>query len=181
MWLPEKSFSPQVIERRLRVIEQERLNENMPRANEIYLLNEKLESDDMEIHDINPDGNCLFSAISHQLSRHCEEMSAMELRKLCADTLRQNRSEFEAFIVDEDFDTYCDKIESDQACWGGQIELQALSKQLKCKIIVYQAEGPNIKFGDDASEKTLCLSFHRHLIATGEHYNSVIESLQLDE
>lgn len=172
-----KSISPflQSLERQQRIDEQEKTNVNLPRATEQRLLEEKLKEEGFEIHDIVPDGNCLFSAVSHQLKRHGQNLTASELRKVCAKNLRENRSDYEAFIVDVDFESYCDRIEQDQACWGGQIELQALSKELQCRVVVYQADGPNIVFGTDSLKKTVLLSFHRHLIKLGEHYNSVVE------
>ncbi|XP_003737762.1 deubiquitinase OTUD6B [Galendromus occidentalis] len=169
------------LERQQRIEEQEGMNVNLPRAIEQKSLVEKLKSDGLKIHDIAPDGNCLFSAISHQLKKHGQSLSTTELRKLCSNHIRDHRSEFEAFIVEDDFDSYCDRIEKDQACWGGQIELQALSSELQSKVIVYQADGPNIVFGEDSFKSTITLSFHRHLIKSGEHYNSVVERTASDD
>lgn len=105
-----------------------------------------------------------------------------QVRRLCADHLRRNREEFEPFLDDseENFDRYCDRIEKDASKWGGSLELRALSKELRLHITVFQADGPNIEFGEEStgaenSKRHIHLSFHRKLISTGAHYNSAVD------
>ena len=95
---------------------------------------------------------------------------------------------------------YCDRLVR-SSCWGGHPELRALSCTVGVPIVVFQATHPPLVFrpsgaqsgggagsgargyaGDVAppggvydSEFALRLSFHRHYLTLGEHYNSCYE------
>ncbi|OQR70769.1 OTU domain-containing protein 6B-like [Tropilaelaps mercedesae] len=169
------------LERDRRIAEEEKLNEEGPRAIENQLIKDKLAKQGMSIYDIAADGNCLFSAIAHQLkSRYDLSIPVMEVRRRCVQHLRRNREEFEPFLDGpEDFDEYCSKMETDQSRWGGNLELRAISQEMQLQISVYQSEGPAIEFyGEnelDTKKLHLHLTYHRNLIWTGEHYNSAID------
>lgn len=60
-----------------------------------------------------------------------------------------------------------------ESVWGGQVEIIALSRALKVKIRVLQAEAPNqLVFGDNGDEITII--FYRFKCSLGEHYDSTV-------
>lgn len=146
---------------------------------------ERLNLEGFKIIEIAADGHCLFSAIGCQLN---PPQDHWQLRKLAAEYLKKNRNEFENFIeldcfngddvIEEDsFDYYCKKLES-TGMWGGQVELEALSKVLGISITILQSEGSELNFNYCESEKEclkgrIYLSYHRHAYSLGEHYNAL--------
>ncbi|XP_046987852.1 deubiquitinase OTUD6B isoform X2 [Schistocerca americana] len=73
----------------------------------------------------------------------------------------------------EQYEEYCDQI-ANTSSWGGQVELRALSHVLKCPIEVIQAVGPTIVIGEEYNDqKSIILTYHRHMYRLGEHYNTV--------
>lgn len=107
------------------------------------------------LHDIPSDGDCMFKAIEHQLSLKGRKTNVQELRSLCANEMRKRKDEFQPFLTntesddpmdDQRYNKYCDEIEKTK-CWGGNIELQALSYGLSVPIKVIQATGPAIDIG----------------------------------
>lgn len=82
-------------------------------------------------------------------------------------------SESNETLSSSDFLDYCSKIES-SAEWGGQIELQAISKSLKRAIHVVQMGSKVIIIGEEFVESPpIFLSYHRYAYGLGEHYNSL--------
>lgn len=129
----------------------------------------------------------MYNAIRHQLELHnLNKYNVEELRKLTANHLKNNKTDYLPFLLsndkdelmnDNEFENYCKDIELNKK-WGGNIELQILSKELKVNIKVYQADGPIIPF--DCNDKTilkdsLLISFHKYLYQLGSHYNSLIK------
>mmetsp|Transcript_17525 Transcript_17525/g.35158 ORF Transcript_17525/g.35158 Transcript_17525/m.35158 type:complete len:91 (-) Transcript_17525:852-1124(-) len=86
--------------------------------------------------------------------------------------MRKYRADFEPF-VDADYEAYLSKIES-TAEWGGDIELQAMSRALGANIHVHSAALAEQIFSPAApSPLHFNVSFHRHDFGLGEHYNSL--------
>lgn len=114
-----------------------------------------------------------------EVSSHIPDFK--ELRILAAEYIKSNANEFAPFLgfspEDAEFDNYCDRVASDTlAEWGGQLEIRALSERLEKPIFVYSATSPILKTGEEFESKAtpLRISFHQHLYALGEHYNSLI-------
>ncbi|KAL4400242.1 Otu2 protein [Malassezia pachydermatis] len=147
----------------------------------------------LQIHEITPDGHCLYSAIADQLNVRypMEELYTYQhMRKAAASYMRQHADDFIPFISDldesaagvdkgaqtaaEKFAQYCDAMESSSA-WGGQPEILALSKVLHTPIHVIQAGMPVVKIGDEeVGDRTpLTISYHVKMYGLGEHYNSL--------
>ncbi|TPP50538.1 OTU domain-containing protein 6B [Fasciola gigantica] len=104
------------------------------------------------------------------------------LRSLTAQHLRENMEEFLPFLLNPDtgepmtrdaFDAYCDAVEKTSA-WGGQVEVRALSNVFRLPIEVLQAEGQPILVGDEFEGPRITIIYHRHVYASGEHYNSCV-------
>lgn len=147
----------------------------------------RLTQSGFRILEIAADGHCLFSAIACQLQ---DAKDHWELRKMAAKYLRDHRSDFEYFIdyeaagVEESsnrFEGYCSRIES-TGLWGGQIELEALSRTLDISITVLQAQGPELKFNasqeEEGDKQEIYLSYHRFAFSLGEHYNALLPADQ---
>lgn len=151
---------------------------------ETKTLVEKLKNLGLVIYDIPSDGNCLYSALVHQLKEVCGTiLTVSEIRLQTSEFLKHNKDEFIPYLshpdtgemlTDQQFDDYCYQV-ANSVQWGGEIELRALSHIFKIPIKVVQAEGSDITIGIEYTNcnKTLILVFHRHMYGLGEHYNSV--------
>ncbi|XP_045116148.1 deubiquitinase OTUD6B-like isoform X2 [Portunus trituberculatus] len=166
-------------EREARIKEEMANNKNCARNVEAEKLKELLRERQLKMHEIEPDGNCMYAAIAHQAGNNT---TVPGLRAQAGQFIRSNFSDFAPFITDpktgemltpEQFSEYCDLIVKTPA-WGGQPELRALSQVLHRRIEVLQAEGSPIVFGEDWTQhKTIHLAYYRHYYGLGEHYNSV--------
>ncbi|WFD28752.1 ubiquitinyl hydrolase 1 [Malassezia nana] len=148
----------------------------------------------VQLHEITPDGHCLYNAIADQMNCRYpapEPYTYTSLRKAAANYMRQHADEFLPFISDSDeqaagvpdgaaatdpmskYLAYCDAMET-TAAWGGQPEILALSKVLYTPIHIVQAGMPMVQFGDEFGERApLLLSYHVKMYGLGEHYNSL--------
>jgi OTU domain-containing protein 6 len=174
-------------------IQEEQTNLVSDRMVEDEKLEKRLEPLGLTIHEIKPDGHCLYRAIENQLSLHSKgtaQYSHQELRQMAAMYMREHATDFLPFFLSEgkaeagpdpseSFQSYCEEIES-TAAWGGQLELGALSHCLKKHIVVYSGSFPDVEMGKEYNKKleagapSIRLSYHRHAYGLGEHYNSVI-------
>jgi OTU domain-containing protein 6 len=142
----------------------------------------RLSQEGFRIIEVAADGHCLFSAIGCQLDPPKDHW---ELRTLAAKYLLNHRGEYENFIeldsiqlnhdssATDKYQEYCRKLES-TGMWGGQIELDVLSRCLGVCVTVLQAEGPQLVFNEEAKQK-IYLSYHRFAFSLGEHYNALIK------
>jgi len=169
--------------------EYQELVESSDRKKEDSRLKEILEEMKLTIYDIAPDGHCLYAAVSHQLVYHGSEgennfQDVVSLRTQVSAYLMKNREDFVNYLDEnlvnskDEFQRYCQDIK-DTSCWGGQIEIQVLSKILGKQIRVVQAEGPCLIFGEEYPKPSLDLIFHRHMLQLGAHYNSAISETEL--
>lgn len=183
----EKRRSKKVIqmkERQALIEEHDIKNIGGTRHIETQTLIKKLKNIGLVIFDIPSDGNCLYSAIVHQLKEVCRQtFTVSDIRIKTSDFLKSNKDDFIPYLshpdtgemlTDQQFNEYCDQV-ANSVQWGGEIELRALSHIFKIPIKVIQAEGSDITIGIEYtnSNKTLILVFHRHMYGLGEHYNSV--------
>ncbi|CAI0468017.1 unnamed protein product [Linum tenue] len=192
----------QEVEREKR-IQEEQSNLVSDRMIEDEKLGRKLEPLGLTVNEIKPDGNCLYRAVEDQLalmSGGSSPYNHQDLRKMVADYMRQNSSEFLPFFLSENdaaagddsdssladrFESYCEEVES-TAAWGGQLELGALTHCLKKPIMIYSGSFPDVEMGQEyksgggnalSNGKLLMLSYHKHAFGLGEHYNSVVPNL----
>lgn len=157
-------------------------NVNCLRNVEAELLSNMLSEHGLQIKEISPDGNCLYSAMADQLSTTDNQYSWKILRSMAANQLRNNKNQFVPFMThpttgepytDIEFYKYCDDVEGTNV-WGGHLEIQALSQALGLPVEIFQASSPVLKVGEHLEGKAINLSYHRHAYGLGEHYNSVI-------
>ncbi|KAG7208823.1 hypothetical protein KM043_015012 [Ampulex compressa] len=179
------------MERNQRIIEQEALNVFGKRNMEIQAIKKILCSRNLMIHEIPSDGNCLYNAVAHQLLTIGDTaLGVQDLRMKTALYLRENMNDFLPFISNPDsddllspeqFEKYCDDVAVTNA-WGGAVELQVLSRVLKCPIEVIQASGAPYIIGNEYNnEKKVILTYHRYMYELGAHYNSVTKYIKEEE
>lgn len=124
---------------------------------------------DLEVEEVDADGNCLYRAVSVQCSRLGVNISAGDvtgeegygkIRSVCADVLLgDNRAEYEPFAEFGEghgahssgdhpatYEQYVANVRS-TSTWGGQLELRALCEALKVPIVVFSAESPPLTMG----------------------------------
>merc|ERR1740123_779845 len=141
---------------------------------------ELLKSCGLWIKEVEADGACLFRAFADQLEGDGGTTHA-DYRERCVDFLEANRSDFEPFL-EEDFTKYCSRMREPTA-WGGQVEVQALSRALAVNAVIYQpaeagraqslsSTAVEIVNSEAQDSRCLQLSFHPTHHA-GQHYNSV--------
>lgn len=178
-------------ERNQKIIEQEALNVFGKRNVEIQTIKKMLQKRGLMIYEIPSDGHCLYNAIAHQLKIIRETpLTLHELRTKTAVYLKENMNEFLPFISNPDsddilspeqYEKYCNDV-ADTSAWGGAIELQVLSRVLKCPIEVIQASGaPYVVGSDYNNDKKMILTYHRHMYELGAHYNSVTNYVTEEE
>ncbi|KAF2367482.1 OTU domain [Trinorchestia longiramus] len=167
-------------EQREMELQQEREHQQLysPRAVEARLMAKLISERQLRQTEVQPDGNCMYSALSLQLEG---AKSVENLRCLASDYMLEHKDDFLPFLTAPDtgelldergFQDYCDKVASTSA-WGGQPELRALSQVLRRKIEVLQAEGAPMVLGEEFSGDPLLLAYYRHSFSLGEHYNSL--------
>lgn len=146
------------------------------------------QENNLKLHDIASDGDCMYKAIEHQLGlQDIREYTVDDLRKLVAAALRKDKDNYLPFLTsssnkdelmsDEEFERYCADMENTKK-WGGNVELQIISKAISVNLHVYQADGPIIKFECDKPtlSRPLLISFHKYLYNLGGHYNSLVKT-----
>ena len=121
----------------------------------------------LAIEQIDPNGDCLFTSISIQL----DAISPSQLRNNIADFLESNSEDFAGF-VDQDFGEYVHGIRT--SSWGSDVELEAVSRLLQRRIIVFTRD-QTLEFGS-AHANPIRMSFHEKQFSS-PHYNAVIASL----
>ncbi|KAI0374815.1 cysteine proteinase [Pilatotrama ljubarskyi] len=151
------------------------------------------------IHEITPDGHCLFSAVADQLGLlgilPSSQATYATCRKAAADYIHSHPDDFLPFLpsdLGEDaagatepglmnrdqFERYCATMR-DTAIWGGEPEVVALSRAYNVPIHVVQGGKPPVVVHDPTdgkvsdSKRTVYISYHRRLYGLGEHYNSL--------
>lgn len=171
--------------------EQDSDDGGVERAAETLAIGKALRSRGLRLATVAPDGDCLYSAIKHQLQSAGRSSSVKTLRNLTSDYIRKHKNDFIPFMCDlntgdmlddAQFDRYCKDIASTNT-WGGQIELQALASALKITIRVLQADPPGLIVQGEEYAKNgepLVITYHRHLYGLGEHYNSTKVSLDAE-
>jgi len=121
----------------------------------------------LRIHEIPPDGHCLYNAVAHQwnLNEDLKKSDYKKMRETAASFMLEHVDDFLPFAAADDdsvmtedgFRAYCVKIK-ESAEWGGQLELRALSAALQRPIHVIQMGMPTLKIGEEFSGIPIVLS-----------------------
>ena len=174
-------------ERLAEIKAQQELNKLGPRHLETTKILEILKHKKLVLHDIPSNGDCLFAAICHQM----EGREVLRLRHECVEKIKSQKMDYLPFLThpktgemltDSQFDEYCTNM-SETKAWGGQIELRAISDILGRTIEVLQAEGTPVVIGDHMTNELppIIITYHRHYLGLGEHYNSTSRASSDDE
>ncbi|CAM9682714.1 unnamed protein product, partial [Phaeothamnion confervicola] len=76
----------------------------------------------LEVVEVEPDGNCLFRAVGHQIYGDAERH--VEVRRACVDHMGRHKARFATFVAEEEFRDYLRRVR--QPCvWGGGLEIRA--------------------------------------------------------
>jgi len=156
----------------------------------------------VQIHEINPDGHCLFSAVADQLAFLSivppAQANYITTRQAASTYIYSHPDDFLPFLPSasgEDgsgaidtglisprgFEEYCLGIR-DTAVWGGEPEILALSRAYNVPIHVVQGGSPPVvvhnptggpNAGDLRDKRVVRVSYHRRMYGLGEHYNSL--------
>ncbi|KAJ7046735.1 hypothetical protein C8F04DRAFT_207845 [Mycena alexandri] len=156
----------------------------------------------LRVHEINPDGHCLFSAIADQLQLLSiippPQASYATTRVAASTYIYSHPDDFLPFLPSaagedaagaldsglmspREFEQYCASIR-DTAVWGGEPEILALSRAYNVPIHVIQGGQPPVvvhnpvgSSNDDpvAEKRVVRISYHRRMYGLGEHYNSL--------
>eukprot|EP01102_Stenamoeba_stenopodia_P009749 TRINITY_DN2887_c0_g1_i1.p1 TRINITY_DN2887_c0_g1~~TRINITY_DN2887_c0_g1_i1.p1 ORF type:complete len:458 (+),score=135.73 TRINITY_DN2887_c0_g1_i1:165-1538(+) len=136
---------------------------------------EQLHATGFDLKEIPGDGNCLFRALGDQVEGAQDKHEHYRARVVSF--IKDNREQFEPFIIDMSFDAYCKQM-STLGTWGGNIELQAASLALQVNITVHQLDHPQWQIVNffEGSYPMINLSYH-----DGQHYNSLRPFVRMPE
>jgi OTU domain-containing protein 6 len=156
----------------------------------------------LDMHEINPDGHCLFSAVADQLATlnvvPPQEAHYTLARRAAADYMLAHPNDFVPFLPSvegedgagaedsgtigpREFARYCASIR-DTGVWGGEPEILALSRAYAIPIHVVQSGQPPVVVHDPngaprtdnlKEQRAVRISYHRRMYGLGEHYNSL--------
>ncbi|GEQ69316.1 hypothetical protein JCM33374_g2987 [Metschnikowia sp. JCM 33374] len=153
------------------------------RAIEAESMRQLLHAQGLSLHEIKPDGHCLFSSIQDQLLlRHepldeSSTLSVSQLRKQAADHIRENPDSYIPYLFDQETMTLRDvghytKELEETAMWGSDLEIAALAAVYDCPIKVLVAGSAPIVFNEVGTRPQLIVAYFKHSYGLGEHYNS---------
>ncbi|WWD22282.1 hypothetical protein CI109_106773 [Kwoniella shandongensis] len=163
-----------------------------------------------EIYEIAPDGHCMYSAIADQLGEigilpSHEATNYQVTRNKASEFMLRHPDDFMPFLpsitgedsagatddgmmTEKGFRKYCQLV-AETGEWGGEPEIQALSRAFNIPIHVFQRGPPTVVShggGDDAfggamspeqsaaaGDKVVRISYHKRMYGLGEHYNSL--------
>ena len=133
---------------------------------ELFKLKQQLRPFGLEVREITGDGNCLFRAISDQMTG--SENMHSEYRNLACEFMSNNSEDFAPFVEDDQtFESYISSMKN-TSTWGGNMELQALSLVLEVNIKIHMVDRPIWEIKNNNAWRFIHLSYH-----DGDHYNSV--------
>ncbi|KAH9966903.1 hypothetical protein BC827DRAFT_1354488 [Russula dissimulans] len=154
------------------------------------------------MHEVIPDGHCLFSAVADQLSIlnivPPQEAHYVFMRRAAAEYMLAHPQDFVPFLPSiegedgtgagdagvigpQEYARYCASI-GDTAVWGGEPEILALSRTYNVPIHVVQGGQPPVVVHDPSGapathnlkdQRAVRISYHRRMYGLGEHYNSL--------
>ncbi|KAI0306362.1 hypothetical protein B0F90DRAFT_1689304, partial [Multifurca ochricompacta] len=151
----------------------------------------------LDMHEINPDGHCLFSAVADQLAilnlLPPEKANYASTRKAAAAYMLAHPDDFVPFLPSvegedgtgagdsgvigpREYARYCANIR-DTAVWGGEPEILSLSRAYDVPIHVVQGGQPPVVVHDSTGspktdnlkeQRAVRISYHRRMYGLGE-------------
>lgn len=156
----------------------------------------------LELHEINPNGHCLFAAIADQLSLlgilPPAQATYVKTRFVASHYIYTHPDDFLPFLPSIDgedgigatdpglmtpkqFEIYCASIR-DTSVWGGEPEILALCRAFNVPIHIIQGGHPPVVVHTPQGQPTekayldkhvVRISYHKRMYGLGEHYNSL--------
>lgn len=133
----------------------------------------------LQLHEIQPDGHCLFRSVEDQLrTRHSDfDATVASLRTAAATHIRANPDDYIPYLFDQDTMQVRDVAEytrelEETAMWGSDMEIAALAAVYDCPIKVLVAGSAPITFHEAGTQPELVVAYYKHSYGLGEHYNS---------
>jgi len=138
---------------------------------------DRLEKQGLYLVEMEPDGNCLFRAVAHQL--FLDPMKHLELRAQCVEHMVKNKERFQVFCT-SNFEAHCKRMAID-GTWAAELEVRALEEICDRVFSIYSSDSKetvpmSTNFDDQflvgINVETVKLSYH------GAHYNSIFDIRQ---
>ncbi|CBN74632.1 OTU-like cysteine protease family protein [Ectocarpus siliculosus] len=95
----------------------------------------------LSVVDVEPDGNCLFRSVSHQIYGDADRH--YPVRKACVEHMYRHRARFGVFVA-EDFRDYLFRIRQ-PGVWGDDLEIRALEEMFDRPIEIYSSESEGLQ------------------------------------
>ncbi|KAG6878722.1 hypothetical protein C0993_011537 [Termitomyces sp. T159_Od127] len=146
----------------------------------------------LQVHEVNPDGHCLYSAVADQLALlgilPVSQANYVVVRHAASSYMLSHQDDFLPFLepspsedlsdsgmmTPEGFKRYCANI-CDTAEWGGEPEILALSRAYNVPIHIIQGGRPSIvthnprdMYSTDDDGRVVRISYHRRMYGLGE-------------
>lgn len=131
-------------------------------------------SDTLSKLEIAKDGNCLFAAIAHQLSRlpTKQQLSHQQLRALAVKQISNNMPNY-VNVIDGDIVRYIEEMRQD-GIWGGEPEIHALADALQLQIQIHQLSSYQPHLHGSSHNPLIHLAYNG-----STHYDSLIPTAEL--
>ncbi|KAH9981057.1 hypothetical protein BGW80DRAFT_1434319 [Lactifluus volemus] len=135
----------------------------------------------LEIHEINPDGHCLFSAVADHFPSLTSFPHPDDFMPFLPSVEGEHGTGPGSSIGPREYAHYCATIR-DTSVWGGEPEIRALSHAYAVPIHVVQGGQPPVVVHDPngtpstanlKEQRAVRISYHRRMYGLGEHYNSL--------
>ena len=173
-------------EEQARKAEEEATSQPDKRSQEMTAMQEQFRRLGFREISVRPDGHCMYSAIARLLQQQVDadgnsqfdpggQVPYLAVRAETARFIFDHAADFEAFL-EEPLTQYTHKIKNTTE-WGGQLELQAISKAYRVDIHVLQADGrvEKITCETEVDYDPIWLTYYRHSFGLGEHYNALVK------
>uniref|UniRef100_A0A1I8FE60 Small ribosomal subunit protein uS12 n=1 Tax=Macrostomum lignano TaxID=282301 RepID=A0A1I8FE60_9PLAT len=150
-------------------------------AIELARIRDRLSALASNLHEVAADGQlpvrgCTAPAGRQRRGRH-ESVAA--LRALAAEAIRASPGHYAPFLdEDVELEAYANLVECPRPNGAASWSCGLLSEALRLPIRVLQAGPPDLLVGEEFPRRGWrrrhidCVTFHRHLMRSGEHYNS---------
>lgn len=120
---------------------------------------------------IDADNCCLFNAVGYCIEKDQHKMSPI-YRKMVADEILSDPATYTADILGKTVDEYVTWIQNPEK-WGGEIEMNILSKRLKLEIAAVDVQtGKLYVYGEDRN-----FLDRIYLLYDGIHYDAIVSAL----
>ncbi|CAN0315479.1 unnamed protein product, partial [Hapterophycus canaliculatus] len=95
----------------------------------------------LTVADVEPDGNCLFRSVSHQIYGDADRHYSV--RRACVEHMSKHEARFGVFVA-ENFRDYLYRIRQ-PGVWGDDLEIRALEELFDRPIEIYSSEGEHLR------------------------------------